>query len=143
MELRTEIEIEAAPAAVWDVLTHFASYPEWNPFIVRAKGELRASERLELTMSLPDSNREHVVRPRLLLCDAPRELRWLGHLWVKGLFDGEHFFRLHESDPGRTRLIHGEDVSGLLVRFALGTIAEVTRGFVYMNQALKRRVEQR
>ena len=142
MELRSEIEIHATPEAVWSVLADFARYPEWNPFFVRAKGELRAGERLEITMSLPDSNREHVLRPRLLACEAPRELRWLGHLWLKGLFDTEHFVRLRESEPGRTRLVHGEDVTGLIARYALGTITEITRGLVYMNEALKHRVER-
>jgi hypothetical protein len=143
MELRTEIEIEASPEEVWNVLTDFPRYPEWNPFLVKMKGPLRAGERLEVTMSLPDSNKEYVFRPRLLLCEAPRELRWLGHLWFKGLFDGEHFFRLNESGPGITRLVHGEDFSGLFLRLALGTVTEAGRGFAYMNQALKRRVEKR
>jgi uncharacterized protein YndB with AHSA1/START domain len=30
-ELRDEIEIEATPERVWEILTDFAAYPEWNP----------------------------------------------------------------------------------------------------------------
>jgi hypothetical protein len=37
----TEIDITGSSALVWKVLTRFEKYPEWNPFIHRATGELR------------------------------------------------------------------------------------------------------
>lgn len=142
MEVRTEIEIAAPPAAIWKVLLDFRRYPEWNPFIVRIAGEAKVGSALEMTLSLPDSNREREVSPRLLRCDAEQELRWLDHLWMKGLFDGEHFFRLEPRSDGTTRVVHGEDFHGIFLRFMLKQVTEQTRGFVYMNQALKKRVEQ-
>ncbi len=128
---------------MWKVLLDFRRYPEWNPFIVDIVGEPKVGERLSLTLSLPDSNREQQLNARLLKCDSERELRWLGHLVMKGLFDGEHFFRLEARDDGTTRVVHGEDVSGLLLKLLIGRVTEATRGFVYMNQALKRRVENK
>lgn len=38
--LHTELDIDASPAQVWNVLTDRQSYPEWNPFIVSSTGEL-------------------------------------------------------------------------------------------------------
>lgn len=140
MELRTELEIEAPPEQVWAVLTDFQRYHEWNPFITRIFGELRVGEKLSVTLSPPES-RDWTFRPSLLVCDAPRELRWLGRLWIKGLFDGEHFFQCHEADGGRTRFVHGENLKGFLVKYL--SMTNVARGFVYMNQALKKRVEGR
>lgn len=141
MEIRTETEILAPASAVWSVLLDFERYSEWNPFVVRIAGKPEPGSRLEVTLSMPESAKEHTFRPRVIRCEPERELRWLGHLWMKGLFDGEHFFRLEERD-GRTRFVHGEDFSGLLVRFALQTVTLATRGFVYMNEALKQRVER-
>jgi hypothetical protein len=43
-ELRREIEIDAPPERVWAVVTDFAAYPEWNPFIRRIRGELHEGE---------------------------------------------------------------------------------------------------
>jgi hypothetical protein len=142
MQLRTELEIAAAPDAVWRVLSDFATYQEWNPFIVRIAGNLSVGARLEVTLSLPESNDEFRFKPVLCVVEPPHQLRWRGRFLVKGLFDGEHFFQLHETAEGHTRLVHGEDFSGLLVKVMGKTLTQTARGFVYMNQALKRRVEQ-
>jgi hypothetical protein len=141
MQLRTEIEIDAPPARVWSVLTDFRRYPEWNPFITSIEGELSVGDTLSMRVSPPESS-EHRLRPKLLVCEAPRELRWRGHLFIKGLLDGEHFFQVHETGDGRTRFVHGEDFSGVLLRFVHAQLTQVARGFVYMNQALKKRAEQ-
>jgi hypothetical protein len=142
MELRTELEIEAPPERVWAVLTDFSAYHEWNPFITSIQGNLGVGEKLAVTISPPEG-RDWSFRPSLVVCEAPRELRWLGHLWFKGLFDGEHFFQCNEAASGRTRFVHGENLKGFLVKYAGPMMTKVTRGFVYMNQALKKRVEGR
>lgn len=142
MQLRTELEIDAPPAQVWEVLTDFAAYHEWNPFITAIAGELRTGAELTVTLSPPES-RDATFRPRVLVCDAPRELRWRGHLFIKGLFDGEHYFKCDATTEGRTRFVHGEDFSGFFVKYVAQRLTHVARGFVYMNEALKRRVEGR
>jgi hypothetical protein len=126
---------------VWTVLTDFRRYPEWNPFITSIEGELLVGDTLTLQISPPESS-EHRLRPKLLVCEAPRELRWRGHLFIKGLLDGEHFFQVQETGDGRTRFVHGEDFSGILLRFLHAQLTQVARGFVYMNQALKKRAER-
>jgi len=140
MELRTEIEISGSPSRVWEVLTDFYAYADWNPFIIRIGGKLEVGERLSITTAMP-GGREFSFRPRVLVVTPGSELRWRGHLFVPGLFDGEHFFRLVEIGEGRTRFVHGEDFSGIFARFATGIFTNTARGFVYMNQALKRRIE--
>jgi len=140
MEIRTEVEIAAPVARVWHTLTDFADYQEWNPFITQITGELREGTNLTVRLSLPEG-RDHEIQPRLLRCQENEELRWRGHLLFPGLFDGEHFFRLEEVEPNRTRFVQGENFTGVLVRFTGNTITRAARGFVYMNQALKRRVE--
>jgi len=141
MQLRTEIEIDAPPDRVWDVLTDLAAYPEWNPFLVSASGQLAPGERLQITLGFGDG-RQSRVQPTVLTVDAPSELRWRARFFVKGLFDGEHFFKLVPIDGTRTRFVHGEDFTGILVQAMGRTLTETARGCVGMNQALKKRVEQ-
>lgn len=38
-QLQAEVEIDAAPARVWQVLTDFASYPKWTGWKGTISGE--------------------------------------------------------------------------------------------------------
>lgn len=142
MELRTEVEIDAPPERVWDVLTDFDAYREWNPFITEVRGNLEPGERLRVELSYADG-RNTRFRSSVLAVKPGEELRWVAKFWFKGLFDSEHFFQLLALDDGRTRLVQGENFSGLFVKLAANTFTQTGRGFVGMNAALKRRVEKR
>jgi uncharacterized protein YndB with AHSA1/START domain len=52
-EISTSIDIDAPPDRVWSILTDFAAFPQWNPFIVRADAILQPGARLAVTMQLP------------------------------------------------------------------------------------------
>ena len=41
-QLQAEVEVHGSAEQVWEVLTDFAAYHEWNPFIVQAAGDARA-----------------------------------------------------------------------------------------------------
>jgi hypothetical protein len=140
-ELHTEIEIAASAERVWRILTDFASYPRWNPFIRRISGEPVAEERLEVRLEPPDS-RGITLRPTVLNAEPNRELRWLGHLLVPGLFDGEHRLIIQPLAENRVRFVQSEAFGGLLVPlFARSLDNGTRRGFERMNRALKERAE--
>jgi len=140
-ELRTSIEIEAAPSAVWSILVDFPRYPEWNPFVREIEGEPRIGAELRARLE-PPGGRAMTFTPRVLRADPGREFRWLGHLGVPNLFDGEHIFELSDAGEGRTRFVHREEFRGLLVPLFWGGLeASTRRGFEAMNEALKARAE--
>lgn len=139
--LRTGIHIDAPPEAVWRILTDFARYPDWNPFIPRAEGPVREGATIEVRIE-PPGGRGMTFRPALTRVTPNRELRWLGHLWIPKLFDGEHIFELHPSEAGGTRFVQRENFGGLLVPLVWGSMETSTRrGFEAMNEALKERAE--
>ena len=76
LHLRTNIDIDAAPEAVWEVLSDLRSYPSWNPFIREARGTLAPGERLEVQLQ-PARGRAMRFRPTVLAAEANRELRLL------------------------------------------------------------------
>jgi len=141
MQLRTEIEILATPSRIWETLSGFSRFAEWNPFIPQIAGKLEVGSQLDVVIAPPGGS-EMTFRPTLLRVEPGRELRWRGKLFIKGLFDGEHFMQLVELGPARTRFVHGEDFTGILVKLAGNALTRTARGFVLMNQALKRRVEE-
>jgi hypothetical protein len=92
---------------VWAVVTDFAAYPEWNPFIRRISGELREGARLEVRIEPPGA-RATTFKPTVRVVETNRELRWLGRLLVPGIFDGEHSLRIEPREGGRSRFFQSE-----------------------------------
>ncbi|MDD8012127.1 MAG: SRPBCC domain-containing protein [Acidobacteriota bacterium] len=141
-ELITEIEIQAPAERVWQLLTDFVRFPEWNPFLRRLEGKLTKGGRLKVFMK-PSGSFGMTMRPTVIRLDPPHEMRWLGHLFVRGLFDGEHAFVIEEFAPGRVRFIQRETFRGILIPlFARMLDKDTKRGFLEMNQALKLRAER-
>ena len=141
-EIRTGVEITAAPETVWEILTDFRSYPTWNPFIVEAAGDLAPGGRLKIKLK-PPGRRGFTFRPTVLQVEARRELRWLGRTGVRGVFDGEHTHSLEALTGGRTRYTQSELFRGMLTPFVGGLLRDTKKGFEAMNAALKARAEAR
>jgi hypothetical protein len=140
-ELASSIDINASPEEVWLVLTDFAKFPDWNPFMRWIKGELREGAKLEVRIQ-PTGARGSTFKPIVLTVNPPRELRWVGHLWVSGLFDGEHILTIESSGNKQVRFGQKEIFNGLFVRLLAKSLDRDTlRGFNEMNKALKEQVE--
>jgi hypothetical protein len=71
-------------------------------------------------------------------------LRWIGHLGVPGVFDGDHRFVVESAGDSRTRFTQSEQFTGFLVPVIalLGVFRKTHAGFEAMNRSLKKRVEQ-
>lgn len=135
-EVKTEIIINSNPEKVWKVLTDFENHSTWNPFIINISGDKKVGAMLSTTVQVPDSKKMSFT-PKVLNFEENKELRWLGKLFFKGVFDGEHYFTLKEEGNGKTRFIHGEKFSGALI-FLSGLMLDKTkRGFDLMNKSLK------
>ena len=139
--LATEIEIAAQAERVWMILTDFAAYTEWNPFIKCVIGVPEIGSRLEVRIQ-PTGAKGMTFYPSVLVVDPGRELRWLGRLLVPGVFDGEHRFQIQPLTGGKVLFQQSETFSGLLVPLFRSRLDRDTkRGFEEMNLALKARAE--
>ncbi len=113
-ELNTNIEIDAPSSIVWEALTDFSRYSQWNPFIRSIRGEAKQGGQLEIFIQ-PPGGRGMTFRPVILDLKPERELCWIWQLLLPGIFDSEHQFQIEPLGENRTRLIHREVFSGLLV----------------------------
>ncbi|HUH08218.1 MAG TPA: SRPBCC domain-containing protein [Egibacteraceae bacterium] len=140
--IETEIHIDASASRVWGVLVDLERYRDWNPFVVEASGSLSEDARISVRIR-PEGKRATAFRPRVVALEPERRLAWLGHLGIRGVFDGEHSFELHPAPGAGTRFVQRERFTGILARPLLRWIAAPTRdGFEAMNAALKTRAER-
>lgn len=140
-EISTRIHIQASPAKVWAILTNFQDYPRWNPFITAITGTLALGHRIKVRIQPPNA-KSMTFTPRVRSFTPQHEWKWLGHLFIPGLFDGEHRFELIDHQDGTTTLIHSERFKGILVPLLLKLMGDNTRqGFIAMNEKLKAEAE--
>src|SRR5689334_589749 len=135
----TNVEIAASTLRVWNVLTDFARFAEWNPFIIRIDGSPEPGARLRVEIKPPGKS-AMTFTPVVLAARPGKELRWRGRLLLPGIFDGEHAFELEERG-GICCFRQSERFTGLLVPFLGGALDATEHGFDAMNIALKRRAE--
>ena len=143
-ELRTEIEFDGTPQEVWTTLTDLQTYPQWNPFIEKVDGELTVGAKLDVRLQ-PVDERGMTMHPTVLAAEPGRELRWIGHLMIPGIFDGEHRFLIEEAGPSRVRFTQSERFGGILVPLLWKKLRDggTAKGFRAMNEAIARRVAER
>lgn len=116
-------------------------YANWSPFIKSISGSLEKQGRLKVFIQ-PKGEKGMTFYPKVVTLEANKEIRWLGSLGCKGLFDGEHYFLLDKISDHKTTLIHGENFKGFLVPMLWAVIKQSTRkGFIAHNHALKSRAE--
>lgn len=140
-EINTRIHINASPEKVWQVLTDFANYGKWNPFVRSITRGVKKGNTIKVVLG-PQGSKPMTFKTTVLAYDQNREFRWLGHLLLPGIFDGEHCFQLLENGDGNTTFIHSEKFKGILVGLMAKKLdTEIKAGFEEMNIALKRQVE--
>lgn len=139
-ELRTEIEIQASPDKVWQVLTSLDMYPEWNPFIHHAVGVAKVGEKVDITFR--SGSKEKTLHCTVVKVEPNKELRWKYHVILPSLFQGEHRFIIEEVESNKVRFIDLEIFNGLLVSSQAKDIdTNSKQGFEEMDKALKARAE--
>jgi len=98
----------------WKVIADLPGHSTWNPHTVELSGTPEVGETLlNRTRS---SGTEFTFRPVVLVADPGRELRWRGTTGIRGVADGEHYFRI---EPGPTAdtvtVVQGEEFRGATV----------------------------
>jgi len=136
-QIKTSITINASKEKVWKILTEFKKYHEWNSFIKSVTGDVKVGNQIVIKLQ------GMTFKPVVLTFEENTELKWLGHLWIKGLFDGEHKFKLTVNGKGMTKFEQSEKFSGILVKlFSKSLDKDTKNGFEQMNKELKCRAEK-
>jgi hypothetical protein len=141
-EIITNIEISAPADKVWRALSDLERYPRWNPFVRKAEGELREGSRLKVLADAPGLPNIR-IKTTITRVIPGQEFRWIAHLIIPGLLDGEHIFEIESLGENVVRFIQREQLRGLFLPILWPILNVSTRkGFEAMNRALKRQVEE-
>lgn len=139
---RTTFAVNASAEKVWEILTDFDRWPEWNPSIPSIDGEPRLGSTVAMTLAMP-GRPSAKVKAELTDLVPERRLVWDGKLGAKVLFAGHREFVI-EPQPDQTVLFtHVEDVSGALFPLFRAVMGEaIQRHHEGLNVALKERAER-
>lgn len=137
----SEIGIAAPPERVWALLTDFAGYAAWNPWIVGIEGALAPGTTLRLkSIHVPGQTPTDGL-VLLVSADFP-EMRWEGGHPDREVLKGDHLFRC-EPAAGGCRFIHREAFTGISAeRLVQDYGARIEANFHRFNQALKQAAER-
>ncbi|MBP2830792.1 SRPBCC domain-containing protein [Aquimarina sp. U1-2] len=137
MEIKTEIKIKATSQKVWQILMDFDNYPQWNPFIKKIHGEPKIGHTIKIVLP------EMTFTPVVTSLKMNNEFKWLGSFLYKGLFAGEHRFKIEDHGNGTLTFLHSEKFSGILVPiFKRKLLTSTKQGFEAMNKKIKEIAEK-
>lgn len=141
--ISTEIRIKAKPEKVWEILTRFADYELWNPFITKIFGEAALGNTIEVHVRTM-KGKDRIYHPKITRLEVNKELRWQGKSFLPKVFEGERIFQIVnvQSEGEEISFIHTEIFSGIGARFLSNKFnQDLQQGFHSMDTALRSRAE--
>lgn len=144
MRIHTETAIAATAQRVWDVITDFASYPQWNPLLLRMKGEPIVGKTLRFRIGLGLGPVQLPLDAEVVIAERGRELRWVGmaRRSLRPIMSGEHYFVIDPRGADRCHLTHGEDFRGWLAPKSARIATALTKQYDRLTQAIRERSER-
>jgi hypothetical protein len=137
-EYHTKIEIIASIEKVWEVLSDFEGYNEWNPLVSQITGDISEGGTIKTTI-VP---LRKTYSATLLSFKENGEMIWKGKQMASFLLAGKHYYILKKQNDNLTTLEHGEYFTGVFSVFISKRILQkMENAFVAHNIALKQRVE--
>jgi len=137
---QTKIIINAPITTVWEILTDFDRYPEWNPLIGKIRGKMEQG-KLAFAHVIPLKG---IFPIRIISIKKNKAIVWRGTVLSPSIVMGEHYYYLHDLGNGQTELEHGEDFTGILTNLMPEAVLSYMQDrYEYHNQKLKIIAENR
>ncbi|HPR99149.1 MAG TPA: SRPBCC domain-containing protein [Methanomassiliicoccales archaeon] len=140
-EIKGSVMINVPAEKVWTVLSERAMYKEWNPFLTQLSGELKEGNLLDVTVALPDRP-DTKFRSKVMKMESGKELLTKGAI-KKGLLTSEHSFLIETINDNKCVFSQKVIFTGVMTFFAGKTVKAAQVNLNKMNEALKKRCENR
>lgn len=135
-----ELTIEAPAEAVWQVLTDFAQYRRWNPFVLECRTSLQPGEPIRMDVALVGTQKvEEIIES----CTPGAGFVYHMKPYPLGALSSRRSHEIRPLDGNRAHYRSYFHLEGWLmpvVRALMGRRLE--QGFAGMTAGLKQRTEQ-
>lgn len=140
IELSTRIEIDRPPSAVWDVLTDFEAYDEWNPYLTVLRGTPNEGSPIELRVS-PEARHTRTETGKVTETEIGERLRFDSVALYRFIYASTRTLDVEALAEDRTRIRNRVEYRGILAPLVAGEDLEAD--LESMNRALADRTEAR
>ena len=130
--------IQAAPDAIWRILTDSPGYPSWNTTVSSVDGRIALGEKVMVHAKVA---RGRAFPVNVVAFDAPKRMVWRGGMPF-GLFNGDRIFELRPTDGGGVEFAMREEYSGWLAPLITKSIPDLQPAFDEFAACLKARAER-
>jgi uncharacterized protein YndB with AHSA1/START domain len=143
MKIATEIALPAPQEKIWNILTDFAAYPEWNRLMKAVRGEAAPDAALEVDLQYWGKPVRKIAG-RITGFMAPKYLSWAyAHKYGAWFLTSEHVMRLKEKEDGRVIFFQEVYHTGLGLRFRRRDVEHYVRlSLDKLNDDLKHRLSE-
>lgn len=142
MKVATEILIQAPPQKIWETLSNFSQYPEWNRLVKSVSGNVAQDAAIALTLHFYGKNPEKKIA-MVTGFSAPKYLSWSWkHSFGNWFLASEHVFRLKDKEDGRSIFFQEFYITGLGLKFRRRDMEQMIKlSLRKLNDDLQGRIE--
>lgn len=142
-EVQDSLVINASKKKVFELLTHWNAYPEWNPYITKIEGDPEVGQEIKVFFNMGFGP------PLSLKCkvenvDAQKTtLSWEYQAALPWIYTAWHSFTIEEINPGQCQIVQKEKMQGLFGnRLQWFYHNLLKKRFHAMHEALRTQVEK-
>ena len=130
--------IEAAPGAIWRILTDARGFADWDSGVVSVEGEIAPGEKLKI---VSEANPGRAFPAKVTEFEPAERMVWSGGMPL-GLFKGVRTFTLTPGAGGSTEFKMREEYTGPLLPMIWRSMPDLGPSFEQFARGLKARAEQ-
>lgn len=134
------IGVQAPAEVVWEVVSDFSTWKDWNPLYRKAEGQMKIGTALTLEQHLPGEPPK-VVAPIVQDWVPYEQLHWRSTR-LGGFVTAIRYLEIENMGPNNSTFSNGELFMGLLLRFVTREERrKLKAAFTEMGEAVRDRAE--
>jgi len=141
-EYTIKVELNASKEKVWNVITDFPSYDQWNTVLVmRNNNDLEIGKKFKVTI-IDEKGKHSKFNARTLTQNPYNSFSARQIMLEKWFFSATHHFIIEQKSDSETTFIQTWNFSGILFKLFRKTFFKQLNRFNQMNSDLKTYIEK-